>query len=125
MPIEHMNWLAVIAGAAAAFGLGMIWFSPLMFGKSWAQGSHRIRPPASPPIAAMLVQGLGTLTLALVVGLSDAGGVIGTGIVAILAATLLVAGMDLFSQKSGRATLIDAGYVAAMGAIMVLAHAVL
>jgi hypothetical protein len=32
--------------------------------------------------------------------------------------------MDLFSQKTGGATLIDAGYIAAMGAIMILAQLV-
>jgi hypothetical protein len=122
MLFEDMNWLAVIVGAALAFGLGMIWFSPVMFGRAWAAGSHGINPPASLPITAMLIQGLGTLALALVVGLADTGGLIGTAILAILAARLLVAGMDLFSQKTGGATLIDAGYIAAMGAIMILAQ---
>ena len=124
MMVENLNWLAVILGAAAAFGLGMIWFSPMMFGKAWEEGSHGIRPPDSLPVAAMLVQGLGTLALALVVGLTVAGGLLGTAILAILAASLLAAGMDLFSPKSARATLIDAGYIAAMGAIMLLAHAI-
>jgi hypothetical protein len=123
--IEDMNWLAIIVGAIAAFGLGMIWFSPVMFGKAWVKGSHEIRPPASPPVAAMLVQGLGTLVLALVVGLTVAGGLIGTAVLAILAASILTAGMDLFSQKSAAATLIDSGYITAMGALMLLAHAVL
>ena len=124
MLFEDMNWLAVIVGAALAFGLGMIWFSPVMFGSAWAAGSHGINPPASLPVTAMLIQGVGTLALALVVGLADTGGLIGTAILAILAASLLVAGMDLFSQKTGGATLIDAGYIAAMGAIMILAQLV-
>jgi len=123
--IEDLNWLAVIIGAFVAFGLGMIWFSPVMFGKAWAEGSHRIKPPASPPVAALLVQGLGTIVLALVVGLTVAGGLTGAAVLAILAASILTAGMDLFSQKSTAATLIDAGYIAAMGAIMLMAHAIL
>jgi hypothetical protein len=124
MMVENLNWLAVILGAAAAFGLGMIWFSPMMFGKAWVEGSHGIAPPASPPIAALLVQGLGTFALALVLGLTVAGGLIGASLLAILAASLLAAGMDLFSQKSARATVIDSGYIAAMGALMLLAHAI-
>lgn len=119
-----MNWLAVVLGAAAAFGLGMIWFSPVMFGKAWSQGSHGIKPPASPPLAAMLVQALGTLALALAVGACIAADLVGASILAILAASLLTAGMDLFSQKTTIATLIDAGYIAAMGALMLLAHAI-
>ena len=53
-----------------------------------------------------------------------AGGMTGTAVLAVLAASILTAGMDLFSQKSAAATLIDAGYIAAMGAIMLLAHAI-
>ena len=42
----------------------------------------------------------------------------------VLAAALIVGGMDLFSQKSGKATLIDSGYIVASGVLMVLAQAV-
>ena len=65
MTVDDVNWLAVILGAAAAFGLGTIWFSPVMFGKAWVAGSHDIKPPASPPVAAMVVQALQRLLLEL------------------------------------------------------------
>ena len=32
MDVSLMNWAAVVVGTIAAFGLGMIWFSPRMFG---------------------------------------------------------------------------------------------
>src|SRR5689334_347763 len=35
---EHMpaiNWLAVIVAAVAAFGVGAIWYSPMLFTKAW------------------------------------------------------------------------------------------
>ena len=66
MEFANLNWLAVAAGTIAAFGLGMIWFSPVMFGKAWAKGS----------------------------------------------------------QKSAPAVLIDAGYILAGGALMIMAQAV-
>ena len=47
MDVALMNWAAVVVGTIAAFGLGMIWFSPRMFGKGWAEGSHNIQPPPS------------------------------------------------------------------------------
>lgn len=122
MDIALMNWLAVGVGTIAAFGLGMIWFSPVMFGKSWAVGSHDIKPPESPPIMAMVIQFLGTLILALVVGITETDQAIFAAIGAILAVALTVAGMDLFSQKSGKATAIDAGYVVAGGALMIAAQ---
>ena len=40
-----VNWPAVVLGTVLAFGLGMLWFSPKMFGKIWARGSHNLRPP--------------------------------------------------------------------------------
>lgn len=125
MDIALVNWAAVGAGTLAAFGLGMIWFSPLMFGRVWAAGSHNIAPPASPPILAMVIQFAATALLALVVGLTETDQAIFTALGAIFAVALFVAGMDLFSQKTGKATAVDAGYVLAAGALMILAQGVL
>ncbi len=33
----HLNFLAIAAGAAAYFLLGAIWYSPILFAKSWAK----------------------------------------------------------------------------------------
>ena len=32
---QNLNWLAIIVAAVSAFGLGAIWYSPLMFVKRW------------------------------------------------------------------------------------------
>ena len=125
MDIELMNWAAVALGTIAAFGLGMIWFSPVMFGKAWAAGSHNIQRPASPPILAMLLQFVGTALLAFVVGMTETDQAIGTAIGAIFAVALFVGAMGLFSQKTGKASLIDAGYVVAAGVLMILSQAIL
>ena len=125
MDIANMNWAAVILGTLLAFGLGMIWFSPVMFGKAWSAGSHDIQPPASPPYAAMGLMLAGTFLLAAVVGMTETDEAIGTAIAAILAVAVTVAAMDLFSQKSGAAALIDAGYIVVGGGLMVLAQALL
>lgn len=125
MDIALMNWPAVLLGTALAFGLGMIWFSPMLFGKSWSAGSHNIAPPASAPMAAMGIQLAGTFLLALVVGMTETNQAIGTAVAAIFAVALFVAGMDLFSQKSGKATMIDAGYIVACGVLMIGAQGVL
>jgi len=125
MDITLMNWAAVALGAVAAFGLGMIWFSPRMFGKAWAAGSHDLQPPQKAPIAAMIVQLAGIVLLALVVGMTETNQAIMTAVGAILAVALIVAGMDLFSQKTVRATMIDAGYIVASGAVMILAQGIL
>ena len=43
MDATLLNWPAVIAGTIAAFALGMIWFSPMMFGRAWAMTVVRRR----------------------------------------------------------------------------------
>lgn len=35
MPHVHINYLAVVIATVAAFGLGGIWYSPLLFAKMW------------------------------------------------------------------------------------------
>ncbi|MEY1555791.1 DUF1761 domain-containing protein [Yoonia sp. R2331] len=123
--VTPLNWPAVIAGTIAAFILGMLWFSPKLFGKAWSTGSHNIQPPDSPPVLAMVVQLLGTFALALVVGLTETYQAIGAALAAITATALLIAGMDLFSQKTVKATLVDATYIIAAGVLMILAQGVL
>ena len=34
-----INWLAVVVAAIAAFGVGAIWYSPLLFTKAWIRES--------------------------------------------------------------------------------------
>ncbi len=125
MESMSINWTATALGAALAYGLGMIWFSPLMFGKTWSTGSHNIEPPQQPPILAMVILLLGIIALAVVVGLTASIDALGTAIAAILAVVLIVAGMDLFSQKTGKATLVDAGYIVACGVLMIISQGIL
>jgi hypothetical protein len=125
MDAAQLNWPAVVAGTVAAFALGMLWFGPRLFGRAWAQGSHAITPPVSAPVAAMVLTVAGLFLLALVVGMTETNQAIGTAVLAILAVAVTIAGMDLFSQKSGRATLIDAGYILASGVLMIAAQAIL
>ena len=33
-----VSWLAVIVGAAVAFLVGWLWYSPKLFGPKWAEG---------------------------------------------------------------------------------------
>ncbi len=35
--IDEINWLAVAASVAAAFSVGLVWFSPPLFGRFWAR----------------------------------------------------------------------------------------
>lgn len=39
MPLANLNYVAVVVAALAAFVLGAIWYSPLLFGKAWVAAS--------------------------------------------------------------------------------------
>lgn len=120
----NLNWLAVIVGTVIAFLLGMLWFSPKMFGKTWAAGMNDLQPPASPPAIAMILHLVGTFALALVVGITATQNMLITAILAILAAAILQASSGLFKQNAGATVTIDAGYTIAMGVIMIVAQGV-
>ena len=37
MPQVHINYLAVVVAAVAAFAIGGLWYSPLLFAKQWVK----------------------------------------------------------------------------------------
>jgi len=39
MELANINFLALIVAAVASFALGAIWYSPVLFGKSWQNAS--------------------------------------------------------------------------------------
>ena len=120
----NVNWLAVIAGTIAAFGVSMLWFGPL-FGRIWAQGSHGIVPPARFPVAAMGLYLLGTFLMAWLVGATATINALGTAIMLILATAVFQTSSSLFSQKTTAAALIDGGIIIVMGVVMIAAQGLL
>lgn len=123
--LANLNWPAVLVGTVLAFGLGMLWFSPWLFGKGWAAGSHGITPPARLPVAAVTIQLVGTFLMALVIGITEATQALGLALLAIATIAVLQLAASMFGQKSRYAALVDAGFVLAMGVIMIGAQAVL
>jgi hypothetical protein len=121
---DGVSWSAVIAGTIAAFALGMLWFSPRLFGKGWAAGSHGITPPASLPVGALVVQLAGTFLMAWVIGITAVSNQLLTAILVILAIAGLQLAGGLLSQKSAYAAVIDGSYVVAMGILMIVAQGI-
>jgi hypothetical protein len=122
----NVNWLAVIIGAIIAYALGMLWFSPKMFGAKWALGSGLDpKGPAKPPTAAIVVQAIGTFLLAWLVGVTAANNALATIILAGLALIALMAGGGLFIAKSSHAITAETAYVAAMLVIMIAVQGIL
>jgi hypothetical protein len=62
----NINWAAVIVSAIVLFIIGAVWYSPMLFGKKWAE-LRGATPPSGPPPPANIVTALaGSFITALV-----------------------------------------------------------
>lgn len=124
--IMNINWIATIAGFVAAFVLGALWFSPMMFGKKWAEGvGVKLEKGAKMPMMPMLTQAIGTFLLAWLVGITASIEHLLTILIALFAFAFLKYADGGFSQKSTYATVTESSYILVMGIIMIAAHAIL
>jgi hypothetical protein len=134
MPQLDVNWLAIIVAAVAAFAIGALWYSPVLFARQWmAAHGH------TPEKLASMQQGMGktyafsfvtyvimAMVLALLMGLTGAHTMIQGIVLAILAwlgfGFTIGLNANLYSDKPPAAFMIDAGYqvvhVIVMGAIL-------
>lgn len=123
--IFSINWLATIVGFIAAFILGSLWFSPLLFGKKWAEGCKvELVEGAKMPMVPMVAQALGTFMMAWFVGITASIEHLLTVIIALVAFALLKFASGHFSQKTNYATNVESLYILAMGALMIIAHGI-
>jgi hypothetical protein len=134
MPQLDVNWIAIIVAAAAAFAIGALWYSPVLFGRRW-MAAHGHTPEK---LAAMQSSMAKTYTfsfvtyvimamvIALLLGLTGGATAIQGIVLAILAwlgfGFTIGLNSNLYSDKPAAAFLIDAGYqfvhVIVMGAII-------
>jgi hypothetical protein len=123
--MEPLNWLAIGTGVVAAFLAGWAIYSPMLFGKAWAAGSGvELGSASSMPVGAMVLQVVGLIFLALVIGLTAQINALFTAIFAILAAAGLVVSNGAFSGKSTAAMAVDGGYIVVAGALMIVAQGI-
>lgn len=122
--MEPLNWIAVIAGAVAAFLAGWAVYAPPVLGRVWARGSGVDLDGGGPGGLAFVTQIAALFTLALVIGITATFDALGTAILAILAAALFTASNGAFTGKSTAAMAIDGGYVIIAGALMILAQGI-
>ncbi len=116
----NVNWLAVIIGTIAGFLLGWLWYSAKLFGVKWAAGSRvELSDGSSMPIAAMVTQLIATFFLSWLVGITAANNALATIALILLSLAFFAASAGLFVKKSRYAVLTDAGYIIAMGVIMI------
>jgi Protein of unknown function (DUF1761) len=122
----NVDWIAVIVGAILAFMLGSLWYSPKLFGTKWAKGvGVDLGSASSMPVAAMVVQFVATFALAWVVGVTAAQNAVMTILLVVATLVLFVIANGLFVKKSSYAIGVEAGFIAAMTAIMIAVQAIL
>lgn len=117
-----INWLAVIVGAIAAFLVGWLWYSPVLFQKKWLTGIGISLDDQTPMAAAMGAQIFSTFLLAVVIGITMATASLGLAILIALTIAGIVKANGLYTQKSTYAIMVETGYILVMVAIMILTH---
>ncbi len=121
-----ISWLAVIAGAILSFLLGYFWYSPMLFGPKWAEGSRvQMNTADAMPVGAMVAQGIGLLLMSWFVGVTANNNALLTVILATVAFTVLQFSGNSFSGKSSYARLVDAGYWIGCLVIMIMLQGLL
>lgn len=120
-----VNWLAVIVAAIAMFGLGAIWYSPMLFVKQWAAAAgleidYQKRGNMTAILATSFV-----LTLVMAANLAfftaplDFGGTFAAAVAAGLGwAALSVWVLSLFERRPFAYVLINGGYLTVGFALM-------
>jgi len=125
--MPHLNWLAVLAAAVAAFALGGLWYSPVLFGRAWMSVNNLTEADLAKGnmakifglalvfeviMAANLAAFLAEPKTSAAWG-ATAGFLAGFGWVALAIATIA-----LFERRSWKYTLINGGYMTLSFVIM-------
>ncbi len=122
----NVSWLAVIVGTILSFLLGWLWYSPMLFGKKWAEGvGVELGAASDMPVGAMVTQLIGIFLLAWVFGVTAANEALLTIILVVLTLAALIFSGGMFAKKSMYAVYTESGFIIAMGVVMFLVQAVL
>ncbi len=123
---SNVNWLAVIVGAVLSFLAGWLWYSPILFGKKWAEGSRvELGSADDMPKLAMGAQALALLLISTLIGITAASNALMAAIVAILGIAAFSVSVGGFVKKNNYAMMVDGGYVIAFGFIMIAVQGIL
>jgi hypothetical protein len=120
-----VSWTGVIVGAIAAFVVGWAWFSPMLFGKKWADAHGVEMGSASEmPVKAMVAQLIGLFLVSWFVGVTAVGGALATAILALLGFAMLYDSGAMFAKVPTPGRLINLGYWIVSFAVMVIAQGI-
>jgi hypothetical protein len=122
----NVNWIAVIGGTVLAFLLGWLWYSPMLFGRKWAEGiGVELGSASGMPVGAMVSQVVAIFLLAWLFGVTAADGALFTIILVVLAIAAFIFSNGMFARKSMYAIWTEVGYIIAMAVVMFVVQAIL
>ena len=122
---QGVSWLGVIIGAVAAFFVGWLWYSPILFGKKWAAGLGLDLGSASEmPMGAMGAQMLGLLLMSWFVGVTAVSNALLTVILATIAFTVLAYAGGMFAKQNDYVRNVNAGYWIVALVVMILSQGI-
>ena len=123
---SSVNWLATGVGTVLAFLVGWAWYSPMLFGVKWAEGSRvDLNTADQMPVFAMVSQLLALLFLAIVIGITRISEDMITAVFPILAVATFNASSGAFVKKTSYAITVDFFYIIACGAVMIVCQGLL
>lgn len=115
---SDVNWLSVILAALSAFAIGSLWYSPVLFGKTWQKEialSDSDMKNANMPLifgTSFVLNLISALVLDMFIGKEASAGVgIVAGFLVGIAWVATSIGINyMFARKSLKLYFIDAGY---------------
>ena len=122
----NVNFIAVIVGAILSFIAGWAWYSPMLFGTKWAEGSGvKMGTANDMPLAAMASQATGLLLMSWFVGVTAAHEMLATVFLATIGFAVLAYSGNTFSGKTAYARNVDAGYWIVALVVMIIVQGIL
>ena len=120
-----VSWSGVVAGGVASFLLGWLWFSPMLFGKKWAE-AHGVQLGAasSMPVMAMVAQFLGLFLVSWFVGVTAVTSALATAVLALLGFAMLYDSGAMFVKVPTVGRLINLGYWVVSFVVMVICQGI-
>ncbi len=126
MLFSGISWWAVGLSTVICFMLGGLWYSPILFGKKWAEGvGVNIGTGSTQPVPALVLQLIGTFLLAWLIALADASAAYPAAVVIVLTITVLLIAANLFAEHTMYSSLVQGLFVVAMAVIMVVCNLIL
>lgn len=117
--LTSLNWIAVLVATVIYFALGALWYSPLMFAKTWMELRNIKEEDIDGPnpvifLYSFILQGIAVITLALFMTAMGINGVTNGAIIGLAAGAgilfTLAGSTGLFTELKLKLHFIDSGY---------------